>query len=428
VLATLGTLGDLHPFMALALALRDRGVHPVIATSTEYRDKVTAAGIEFQPVKPSFAEIERDLGMTRAELTQNVVAHPEFLMREVVLPYLRAAYDDMLPLVSNADAVVTSSLAFGARLAAEKCGIAWIAVVLQPFMFMSAYDPPVIPTQEWLGGFLRWLGPTLTKPLLRAVKASLQPMLKPVRRLRQELGLDASGGNAMFEGQFSAAGAIALYSSLLGGAQPDFPTPALIAGFASYDSEDGRSTGLEPGLEQFLRAGDAPLVFTLGSAIVRIPGSFYQESLAAARRLGKRAVLLVGETPALANGRATYGRAADVFICAYAQHSLLFPRAAAVVHQGGVGTFAQALKSGRTQLVVPFFADQSDNAARAQRIGVARVLRPGRYTVDRAVRELETLLTDQYTARAAQVREHLASEDGSASAASFIIARFGDPT
>jgi UDP:flavonoid glycosyltransferase YjiC (YdhE family) len=421
VLATLGTLGDLHPFMAVALALRERGVHPVIATSTEYRDKVTAAGIEFQPVKPSFAEIERDLAMTRAELTQNVVARPEFLIRKVVLPYLRATYDDMLPLAADADAVVTSSLAFGARLAAEKCGIAWIAVVLQPFMFMSAYDPPLIPTQEWLGPFLRALGPTLTKPLLRAVKSGMRPMLEPVRRLRREVGLGASGGNALFEGQFSRAGAIALYSSLLGDTQPDYPTPALIAGFAPYDSEDGRSTGLDPGLEQFLRAGEPPLVFTLGSAIVKIPGSFYPESLATARRLGKRAVLLVGEPPGGGNGQP-----ADVYLCSYAPHSLLFPRAAAVIHQGGVGTLAQALRSGRPQLVVPFFADQADNAARAKRIGVARVLRPGRYAAALAERELAALLTDQYRARAAQVREHLAAEDGSASAASFIIARLGD--
>jgi UDP:flavonoid glycosyltransferase YjiC (YdhE family) len=244
--------------------------------------------------------------------------------------------------------------------------------------------------------------------------------------LRREVGLGASGRNALFEGQFSRAGAIALYSSLLGGTQPDYPTPALIAGFAPYDSEDGRSTGLDPGLEQFLRAGEPPLVFTLGSAIVKIPGSFYPESLATARRLGKRAVLLVGESPTGANGRAANGLATDVYVCGYAPHSLLFPRAAAVIHQGGVGTLAQALRSGHPQLVVPFFADQADNAARAKRIGVARVLRPGRYAAALAERELATLLTDQYKARAAQVREHLAAEDGSASAASFIIARLGD--
>jgi UDP:flavonoid glycosyltransferase YjiC (YdhE family) len=112
----------------------------------------------------------------------------------------------------------------------------------------------------------------------------------------------------------------------------------------------------------------------------------------------------------------------NICIVGYAPHSLLFPRAAAVVHQGGIGTLAQGLRSGRPQLVVPFFADQQDNAARAVRIGLARSLAPTRYTASSAAAELAPLLADtRYAARAAAVGARLAGEDGAAVAADFVL-------
>ena len=150
VLATVGSLGDLHPFIAVARALSERGANAVIAGAEDYRSKVQAAGIAFHPLRPGFEEIERDLAMDRVQLTRAVVARSDFLFRKLVLPYVRMAYEDMMQVTTDADLVLTSSLAFGARMAAERRGIPWIAVVLQPMMFLSSYDPPVIPNAAWL--------------------------------------------------------------------------------------------------------------------------------------------------------------------------------------------------------------------------------------------------------------------------------------
>jgi UDP:flavonoid glycosyltransferase YjiC (YdhE family) len=154
---------------------------------------------------------------------------------------------------------------------------------------------------------------------------------------------------------------------------------------------------------------------------VNSPGSFFRESLAAARALGKRAVLLVGD-----NALAQYAacRSPQVHVAAYAPHSLLFPRAAAVVHQGGIGTLAQALRSGRPQLIVPFYADQIDNAARARRLGVALKEAPGRYAADSAVRLLGRLMeSPSHRERAARVGQLLSREDGAAVAADLVLNR-----
>ena len=397
------------------------GVAVVIATAADYRPKVERAGLAFRPVRPSFADMERQLGMDRAEVTRLVLRRSDFLFRKLIVPSVRMSYEDMLPIIEGADLVLTSTLSFGARLACERHGVPWIGIVLQPLMFFSAYDPPVIPGAEWLRGLFRRLGPPATALVLGMVKRAVGGLLGPVRALRSEIGLAPSRTNPLFEGQFSAGGAIGLYSTLLGDIRADYPRPTAIVGFASFDSADGGEAALEAELQDFLAAGPPPLVFTLGSLVVNSPGSFYHESLGAARRLGMRAVLLVGEQ---ALGAHTPLRAADVCVCAYAPHSLLFPRAAAIVHQGGVGTLAEALRSARPHLVVPFFADQLDNAARAVRLGVARSLTPAGYTAAAAARELALLTTrDEYRARARDVRELLNREGGAAEAADVVLNR-----
>ena len=98
-------------------------------------------------------------------------------------------------------------------------------------------------------------------------------------------------------------------------------------------------------LIRFLDAGPLPLVFTLGSSAVVDAGPFYDHSATAAKLLGRRAVLLVGKDPR--NRPATLPDGIVAFD--YAPFSELFPRAAAIVHQGGIGTTAQAM-SGQTRL------------------------------------------------------------------------------
>jgi len=365
--------------------------------------------------------LERALGMSRAALTHAVLARGDFLFRRLIVPHVRVSYEDMLPHVVGADILITSSLAFGARLAAERRSLPWIGVVLQPLMFLSAYDPPAVPGVPWLGAMLRALGPLPTRAALRLVKGAVGSLLRPVHELRREIGLPVSRRNPLFEGQFSRAGAVGLYSGVLGAVQPDYPRPAVITGFAWFDSADGAGAALPPGLEEFLDAGPPPLVFTLGSLVVNSPGDFYRESAAAARMLGRRAVLLVGE----AGPRIS---APDVHVCAYAPHSLLFPRAEAIVHQGGIGTLGQALRAGRPQLIVPYFADQDDNAARAVRLGAARALRPERYRGAQAARELAIMsASDAYADQAARIASQIGCEDGAARAARFILDRIESP-
>jgi UDP:flavonoid glycosyltransferase YjiC (YdhE family) len=166
---------------------------------------------------------------------------------------------------------------------------------------------------------------------------------------------------------------------------------------------------MPPELVRFLDDGPPPLVFTLGSSAVMDAGRFYEHSAAAAKLLGRRAVLLVGTD----TGNRPAALPAGVAAFDYAPFSELFPRAAAIVHQGGVGTTGQAMRAGRPMLVMPYAHDQFDNAGRVARLGIARTISRHRYSPIRAATELRPLLADpRYAQRAAEVGEQVRQEDG----------------
>jgi rhamnosyltransferase subunit B len=228
---------------------------------------------------------------------------------------------------------------------------------------------------------------------------------EPVRQLRADLGLPA-GADPLYEGQFSPGLTLALFSRLMADPQPDWPPHTQVTGFIFYRGP----SRLPPEVAHFLDAGPAPLVFTLGSSAVSAAGPFYRESAEAARRLGHRAVLLVGTDP---QNHPSEPLPAGVLAAPYAPHADLFPRALAIIHQGGIGTTGQALRAGRPMLVVPYAFDQPDNALRMVNLRVARTLFPKRYTATRVVEQVRALLDDpHYAQHAAEVGCVVRSEDG----------------
>jgi UDP:flavonoid glycosyltransferase YjiC (YdhE family) len=401
------------------LALKERGARPVLAAPDIYRDKIEAEGIEFARLRPDLFAVEQKLKMSRTELVRAVGERPQFLLREMLLPYLRESYDDMEAVMADTQFAVIHQLAFGARLAAEKYGVPHSVLVLQPMAFLSSFDPPYFGPLPRLS---RWIysHPTLTRALFHLAKKFARPWARPIDELRRSLGLPATAAHPFFEGQFGPHGAIGLYSKVLGGSQPDHPPGTSIVGFALYDKEHPGDAKLDPALERFLAEGPPPLVFTLGTAAVHDADDFVTEGLEAVRRLNLRAVFVLDEERR--QQWASHASDAVLFV-GYTPYSLLFPRARAVIHHGGVGTSTQALRSGKPQLVAPYLVDQPDNAARLERLGVARTLPHSRFRATRIVAELQQLLAKpSYSERAASVGERVRTEDGAGRAADIVLA------
>ncbi|MCC6314750.1 MAG: glycosyltransferase family 1 protein [Thermomicrobiales bacterium] len=403
VVAAWGSFGDLNPHLALALGLQDRGHRVVFATAEFYRSRVEDLGLTFRPMRPDLPDWQTP-GVMRA--LNDSRRGTERVVRRLIFPALRQTYADVLPLAADADLLVSSLLAVGARLAAERVGIQSVTTALQPSLFFSAYDPPALGLPSGLDALHR-LPPAFHRLVFRAVAAGASHWFAPWRAARAELGLSADAADGFMIGPRWQGLVLALFSPLLATPQPDWPADAIVTGFPFDRRVDGDQ--LPAVLRQFLDAGPAPLVFTLGSTAVLEPGRFFAESVQAARLLGRRAILLSG--PDAPTG--IVQRDPDMLALVYAPHAPLFPRAEAIVHHGGIGTLSQAMRAGRPSLIVPFAHDQPDNARRAARLGIATVLRPRRYRGDTAARALRLLLDDATVrARTAAVAEQVRAEDG----------------
>jgi UDP:flavonoid glycosyltransferase YjiC (YdhE family) len=226
--------------------------------------------------------------------------------------------------------------------------------------------------------------------------------------LRLELGLPP-GKNPIFDAKHSPNLVLALFSRVLGTEQKDWPENTLITGFCFYDADAGNAA-LPAQLEEFLAAGEPPIVFTLGSAAVLAAGDFYEQSAFAVKELGVRAVLLIGADQ---RNRPQQELPSSICVAEYAPYSELFPRASLVVHQGGVGTTAQCLRAGRPMLIMPYSHDQPDNARRMKRMGVADVIQRSQYKPWRVARRVRDLLANpEYAEQARIAAGEVARENG----------------
>jgi rhamnosyltransferase subunit B len=413
VLTTFGSLGDLHPFLAVALEWQARGGRATLATSERYRSKVEGEGVGFRAVRPDLPAPEESGALV--ERLMDLRSGTQRLFREVMMPSVRDSYADLREACRDADLLLSHPITFAAPLVAQQTGLPWASSVLAPVSLWSHHDPPLLPGVP--GADLARRHPVLSRAFQCLARAGTRPWFRPVDELRRELGL-GRGGHPLFEGQHSPQLLLALFSSHLAVPQGDWPRQAHACGFCFYDrlagSASGEGDGLEPGLERFLRAGEAPVVWTLGSTAVYTARDFFARAQEASRALGLRAVYLIGSGQRWEHHPPVEGREA---VAAYAPYSALFPRAGAVVHQGGVGTTGQALRAGAPQLVVPFSHDQPDNADRLRRLGVARALPRALFSSEEASTALRALLANSnYAQRAQKVAQAMRQENGPATA------------
>ncbi|MBA2494758.1 MAG: glycosyltransferase family 1 protein [Acidobacteria bacterium] len=411
VLAAFGSLGDLHPMLALTIELQRRGHEIVINTLEVYREKIDALGFEFRPLRPNINPEDREL--TRELM--DAKTGTEKLLKEILIPNIRPMYDDLTEAVRGADLLISGEVVFAAASVAEKTKIKWITTSLAPVSFMSAHDPIVPPTAQWLRHF-RFLGATFHGGLFSVIRRMVESWFEPYRKFRRELGL--SGNHSpIFGGKYSDLLHLAMFSKVLGKPQSDWHSPTLQTGFCFYDGQSDLGK-MPEGLSKFLENGEPPIVFTLGSAAVMDARDFFEESVEAAKILNRRAVILYGVF-----NQPPKGLSKNIVGFDYAPYSQVFPKAACVVHQGGVGTTAQVLRAAVPQLIMPFSHDQPDNAARCERIGVGRTISREKYNAETAAKELRELLGDlSYKANAVEASKIVKAEHGTQAACDAIEA------
>lgn len=401
VLATMGSLGDLHPMIALGLGLRDRGHSVVINTWSGYREKVESLGLEFASLRPDVDIDDRELHARAMDARTG----PEFVIKELILPNIRAMYDDVMAATEGADALINGEIVYVGDAVAQTRDIKWISSNLAPLTMFSSHDPNVYPQASWVFDLLRPMPIAFHDALFGFMRWTIRDWFEPYRKFRKELGL-SEDHDPVFTDKFAPMLHLAMFSRALGEPQPDWPPQTVQTGTCFFDESE--SSQLQPELEAFLDAGEPPIIFTLGSAAVLDARDFFDVSIAAAKALNKRAIVLYGRDCPRPQGLND-----EIFGVEYAPFSLIFPRAACVVHQAGVGTTSQVLRAGVPAVIVPFSHDQPDNAARCRRLVAATIVSRNSYNRHTAANALQKILAEpEFGENAARLATIVAQENG----------------
>jgi rhamnosyltransferase subunit B len=395
LLPTMGSAGDVHPFIALGAALQARGHRATILTNPIFQTLIEAQGIGF-------------LAVGSAEEANAAIANPELwhlrkgfkVIAQVIVPAIADIYRLIEKHADSSTVVAFSSLAFGARIAQEKLGVPSASVHLQPSVIRTFADQGMMGNVRLSASRPKWF----KQGLFRIIDAVIldRRLKAPLNALRARLGL-AAVDRVMHRWMHSPQLVIAFFPEWFAAPQTDWPANTHTVGFPLWDA-DGEAAPLAEA-EEFLGTGAAPIVFTPGSAGSTMQ-RFFRESVKAARQLGLRAMLVTNypeQVPA--------DLPADIKVFGYLPFSQVLPRAALLVYHGGVGTLAQGIKARIPHLVVPHGYDQFDSGWRIEQLGLGRSIPQSRYRARRVARAIESILGDDASVRRADYASRIDSAD-----------------
>ena len=403
ILATVGTDGDVFPYVGLGRVLRARGHQVTLAAPETYRARAAATRLEFAP-------------LTTAEEVRRMLADPDMwhplksgvMMARWGAPMLRRQYEALAGLAQRPGAVLVGNPGLlAARLVQQKLNVPLASLLLQPGLIPSCSAPPKMP-----GGLTlpAWLPRPLGHAYWLAVDAAGYVLVaRPLNGLAFELGLPPV--RRLFRWWFSPDLVIGLFPPRYAEPQPDWPAQIRLAGFGRFD---GAEAELPDDLRAFCRAGPPPVAFTLGTGMAHAAG-FFRAAVAACGTAGVRGILLT-KYPGLVPSPLP----PTVRHCAFAPLRRLLPLCGAVVHHGGVGTTAAALEAGCPQLVLPLAWDQPDNAARVRRLGIGAALGARRRGVRDLARALAGVMAPAVRERCREVAALAAQGDGLELAADWV--------
>ncbi|MBX3475937.1 MAG: glycosyltransferase, partial [Planctomycetes bacterium] len=368
-----GSHGDVHPFVGIGRALQARGHEVYLCTSGYYQAMAERAGLPFEAIGTAqdFQRVTKDPDLW----------HPRKAFGAVVRHGMERCYAPAVEIarrqhVAGRTVVVCSTLGLAARNAAEVVGAPLVTVHLAPSIFFSVDKPPRFPGMIWWRGMPRWLTKFQYWVAERMTDGTVLPGLNAFRR---QHGLEPAR-RIVRHWWHAPRRVIGLFPDWFGPPQLDWPNQVRLTGFPLFDETGQRPT--PPELEPFLAAGTPPIIFTPGSAMAH-GQAFFRQAVKTCELLGRRGILLSQFPETIPRDLPATVRHFE-----YVPFSEVFPRAAALVSHGGIGTCAQALRAGIPHLVQHMAHDQLDNAERLKELGVGAGIAAARFTAARAARKL----------------------------------------
>jgi UDP:flavonoid glycosyltransferase YjiC (YdhE family) len=403
LLATYGTRGDVHPMLALGLALLRKGHAVVVAGPPEFARDASRLTVDYRPMGGNMAEF---LARNSSLMGGNVLRMARAVKHEIDSE-VAAQFDILTSLAQQVDHVVGASLAFAARSCAEFAGRPYHFVAFAPETFPSRHHPALGVRRQhlprWANRLSWWAARRIDNWLLRAA----------INRGRAGLALPAVVDS--LDHFAPPTQSVLATDAELAPAPPDVPLPETPAG-AMLLEEEGQ---LAAEVEAFLSAGPPPIYIGFGSMPDAHPERTRDRLVKVLRRVGCRAIVYTGDSASAGSMAAT-----DILTVGTVPHALLFPRVALAVHHGGAGTCARAARAGIPQVILPHVLDQFPWSARIAELGLGpKPLLKHRPSLGNLVDRIGQALEDStMRERAAKLGHQLAGRDGAARVAAIVSA------
>jgi UDP:flavonoid glycosyltransferase YjiC (YdhE family) len=408
----LGTRGDIQPYVALGLGLKRAGHEVRVVTHGIFRELVNEHGLTLYSLDLDSREVL--LNETLSQLGNNPIRVNQWIEHRFA-PVLRSVFEATFQAARDAELMVNSGLSIAGWHVAEKLGIPAVAAYLwpaTPTRYMPAATGQIPPPWMPFKGLFNYLSTKLSNQLFFRL---LSPLVNRCRdqvlglrplRLRDYWPLDSPA---------SPVPLVYGFSSAVIPKPPDWGPNQQIAGYWFLDADEGYVP--DPALAQFLQAGEPPVCVGFGSMVERDRRAMPQLVVDALAAVGQRGILLSGWSEFGA------GLLTDsVFAIDAVPHDWLFPRMRAVVHHGGAGTTAAALRDGLPSVIVPSFADQFFWGWRVHELGAAAAPIPrANLTEIRLAEAIGQVVHDESVRRQASLLgRQLRDEDGVARATALI--------
>ncbi|MFE4824361.1 glycosyltransferase [Streptomyces sp. NPDC056704] len=391
LIAAAGSRGDVAPYTGLGAELRRAGYDVVLATTDTFAPLVRDAGLEFRRLP---ADLRVRGGATgKRELMRTAAAF---------ITELGQGFADAMDEGADLLLLSTTTAPLGWHLT-EATGTPSLGVYLQPTAPTGDF-PPVVTGSRSLG---RLANRATGRFALRMADRVYE---QAVAKLRHRLQLPAASPSEMRRRQERANWPILHgFSTALVPRPSDWRPGLEVVG--NWWPHHDPAERLPTDLEDFLRAGPRPVLIGFGSMASGDGERLSEIAVRALRRAGLRGILQAGSAGLAADGE-------DVLTIGDVPHALLFPRLAAVVHHGGAGTSAAALRAGVPAVTVPVTADQPFWAGRLAALGAATDPIPFRsLTAERLADSLDQVVKQQAHSRAAaRAAQHLVTENGAGQA------------
>ena len=349
ILSSLGTDGDVLPVIGLGVALRARGHRVTLVAAGQYAELAGERWLEFRELV-SAEEMRGFFGnpdvwhpLKTAQYASNWGTR--FIQRQYEL--LREVSAD------EASVLITNPAVFAAGMVHEKMGRPLVTVVLQPWMIPSASAPPTMP----IPGLPLWAPKLIHSMFFHVANLAAAVLFGPkLNRVRRAAGLKPMRN--ILRNWFSRQLVIGMFPDWYGPPQSDWPANVRLTGFPLFDGMVSRTP--PSGLHEFLTKRKPTVAFTFGSGMMHGP-QLFEAATRVCERLNVQGLFI--------NRFQHPSPPGFMFHASFIPFREVFPRCAAIVHHGGIGTTAEALAAGKPQLILPLGFDQLDNGVRVQRLG-----------------------------------------------------------